>query len=280
MSALVARARALVALDGPLATTVVAVFAYFTVSVSYLACLVPLFAFTGLVGWQATHLAVWLSAASLLPVAPATFALLRASRLLLAERGEARAVRAFWAAFAEGCRRLWWAAASLSLLVVLLQYDLALFEGSDAVLLLVGTGAALAAVLLVGVCVVSGSAPTVDERVSSSGARAPSAQRPEGEGAPSAQRPEGEGAPSAQRPGHQASSAGAVETLTAAATAIARRPHIALSWLLLIGVGLAATAIPLLGPALALFLPALLGAGIHICNDALRLIPDETSSTS
>ncbi|GAA5205052.1 hypothetical protein [Microbacterium kyungheense] len=235
MSVIAAKARALLALDGPLAATVLAVFGYFTVSVSYLACLVPLLAFTSLVGWQPTHLAVWLGAASLLPVAPASYALLRASRLLLTERGEARAVRAFWTAFADGCRRLWWAAASLSLVTVLLQYDLALFGGSDTVLLLVAAGAALAAALLVGVCVL---------------ATAQDLKRP-------------------------------VETVAAAATAIGRRPHIALSWLLLIGLGLAATAIPLLGPALALFLPALLGAGIHICNDALRLIrTDETSSTS
>jgi len=235
MSAFAARARALLALDGPLAATVLAVFGYFTVSVSYLGCLVPLFAFTTLVGWQATHLAVWLGAASLLPVAPATYALLRSARLLLAERGEARAARAFWTSFARGCRRLWWAAVGTSAVALVLAYDLALFGGSDAVLLLVGAGAALAVALLIGVCVV---------------AAADAVARP-------------------------------VETLTAAAKAIGRRPHIALSWLLLLGVGLAATAIPLLGPSLALFLPALIGAGIHICNDALRLIrPDETSRTS
>jgi len=68
--------------------------------------------------------------------------------------------------------------------------------------------------------------------------------------------------------------------VTAAVRAIVRRPHIALSWLLLIGVGLAATALPLIGPAIALFLPAAVGAGIHICNDALRLpLNDETRQT-
>lgn len=234
MSALAARARALIALDGPLAATVLAVFGYFIVSVSYLACLVPLFAFTTLVGWQATHLAVWLGAASLLPLAPATYAALRAARLLLDERGEARAGREFWTAFADGCRRLWWAAAGTSAVALVLAYDLALLGGSDAVLLLVAAGAAAAVALLIGVCVVA--------------------------------------APGVRRP---------VETLTAAVQAIARRPHIALSWLLLLGLGLAATAIPLIGPALALFLPALLGAGIHVCNDALRLTrPDETSRAS
>ncbi len=233
-----ARARALIALDGPLAATVLAVFGYFTVSVSYLGCLVPVLAFTTLVGWQATHLAVWLGAASLLPIAPATYALLHSTRLLLAERGEARAGRAFWTAFATGCRRLWWAAIALAGAAVLLGYDLALFGGADAVVLMVVGATALGVVLLVGVCVVSASASA------------------------------------------PAGDTGAVETLTATVKAVARHPHIALSWLLLIGLGLAATAIPLLGPTLALFLPALIGAGIHICNDALRLIrTDETSRT-
>ncbi|GAA5200572.1 hypothetical protein [Microbacterium jejuense] len=229
-----ARARALLALDGPLAGTVLAVFRYFTVSVSFLACLVPLLAFTALVGWQATHVAVWLGAASLLPVAPATFALLRSSRLLLVERGDAAAGRAFWSAFAYGCRHLWWAAVTTSAVALVLAYDLALFGGSDAVVLLVAAGAALAVALLVGVCVVA------------------AADGPHG----------------------------AIETVTAAVKAVVRRPHIALSWLLLIAAGLAATAIPLLGPTLALFLPALIGAGIHICNDALRLaLTDETRHT-
>jgi hypothetical protein len=229
------RVRALLALDGPLAATVLAVFGYFTVSVSFIGCLVPLFAFATLVGWQATHLAVWLGAASLLPLAPATYALLAGARVLLAERGEARAGRAFWTAFVKGCREQWWAAVGVGAVALIVGYDMALLGGSDAVLLLAAVGAALAVVLLIGVCVVSGSAPACR---------------------------------------------GAVHTVTAAATAIARRPHIALSWLLLVAMGLAATAIPLIGPALALFLPALLGAAIHICNDALRLaVADETSQT-
>jgi|GEM_PF-1305884 len=275
MSALVARARAMIALDGALAATVLAVFGYFTVSVSFLGCLVPLFAFTTLVGWQATHLAVWLGAASLLPIAPAVYALLRATRLLLAERGEARAARESWTAFAEGCRHLWWAAVGVSAVALILGYDLALFGGADAVLLLAAVGAALAVALLIGVCVVRGSVSTVNAGVSSAGDGAPSAGRPV-----AGFRSLSERGTSETKRLERTSYAGALDTLTAAAKAIARRPHIALSWLLLIGLGLAATAIPLLGPALALFLPALLGAGIHICNDALRLTrPDETSHT-
>lgn len=235
-----ARVRALLALDGALAGTVLAVFRAFVVSVSFIGCLVPVLAFTALVGWQATHLAVWLGAAALLPLAPATYALLRGVRTVLAERGDARAGREFWTSFARGCRDLWWAALGLSAILVVLQYDLALFGGADAVVLLAAVAAAVAVVLLIGVCVVAAAQPMGTERTLP----------------------------------------GAVETVTAAVRVIVRRPHIALSWLLLIGLGLAATALPLLGPAIALFLPAAIGAGIHICNDALRLpLNDETRRT-
>jgi hypothetical protein len=236
----VARVRALLALDGSLAATVLAVFRSFVLSVSFIGCLVPLLAFTALVGWQATHLAVWLGAAALLPLAPATYALLRGARSLLAERGDAPVGREFWTSFARGCRDLWWAALGLAGVVVVLQYDLALFGGADAVVLLAALAAALAVVLLIGVCVVAAAQSTVTP----------------------------EGVP------------GPLETVTSAVRAIARRPHIALSWLLLIGLALAATALPLVGSAIALFLPAAVGAGIHICNDALRLpLNDETRQT-
>jgi hypothetical protein len=72
-----------------------------------------------------------------------------------------------------------------------------------------------------------------------------------------------------------------VPALGVAAVALARRPHVGLSWLLLIGLGIGAASLPLIGSALALFLPALLGAGIHICNDALRMpLTDETRRAS
>ena len=232
----VARVRALLALDGPLAATVLTVFRSFVLSVSFIGCLVPVLAFTALVGWQATHLAVWLGAVALLPLAPATYALLRGARALLSERGDAPTGREFWTSFARGWGDLWWSALGLGGVVVVLQYDLALFGGTDAVVLLAAVAAALAVVMLIGVGVVAAAQPA--------GVRGP------------------------------------LETVTMAVRAIARRPHIALSWLLLIGVGLATTALPLIGPAVALFLPAAVGAGIHICNDALHLpLNDETRQT-
>lgn len=230
-----ARVRALVAVDGRVATAMLTVFQYFIVSVSFLACLVPVAAFTMIIGWQPTHVALWLGAASLLPLAPAVFALLRSTRRLLAEGAGATAGRLFWASFANGCRSLAWAAVAMSVFVLVLGYDLALFGGSDVMLLLVAGAGALLLILLIAVCVV---------------AAAGAATQP-------------------------------VETLTLAVRAVARRPHIALSWLLLIVVGLGVATLPLFGAPVALFLPALLGAAIHICNDALRLpVTDETRPTS
>lgn len=227
--------RTVLALDGALATTALTVFQYFVVSVSFFGCLVPTVAFTLLVGWQPTHLALCLGAASLLPLAPAVFALLRSTRALLERRADARGGRSFWVAFGAGWRRLWWAAAGTSLMTLLLSYDLALFGAADAMLLFVAAAGAVVAVLLIAVCAAAAANPGL-------------------------------------RP---------VAALSVAAAALARRPHVGLSWLLLIGLGIAAASLPLIGSALALFLPALLGAGIHICNDALRMpLTDETRRAS
>ena len=153
-TAVAGRVRALVAVDGRVAATLLSVFQYFVVSVSFLACLVPVVAFTLAVGWQPTHLALWLGAASLLPVAPAVYALLRSTRRLISEAADAGAGRVFWASFVNGCRTLAWAAAGASALVLVLGYDLALFGGSDAMLLFVAAVMMLLLVLLIAVCVV------------------------------------------------------------------------------------------------------------------------------
>ncbi|NLP84292.1 hypothetical protein HF576_10555 [Microbacterium sp. CFH 90308] len=219
-----ARLRAVLALDGAVAQLMLAVFQYFVVSVSFAACLVPAVVFSLLIGWQPTHLSLWLGALSLLPLVPAVYALLRSSRRLLAERVDGGAGREFWRSFARGARNLAWAAIALSALVLLLGYDLALFGGSDAMLLFAAAAAAIVLALVIAVCAVAAV--------------------------------RGGGSP--------------VELLTAATKAIARRPHVALSWLLMLGLGVALAALPVIGAPFALFLPALLGVGIHICNDALR----------
>ncbi|WP_109209628.1 MULTISPECIES: hypothetical protein [Microbacterium] len=231
---LAGRVRTLLALEGPVAATMLTVFQYFVVSVAFIGCLVPAVAFTALVGWQPTHLALWLGVLSLLPVVPAVYALLCSSRRLLADRADAQGGRLYWRSFVRACRDLWWAAAGASAVALLLSYDLALFGDADAMLLFVVAGAAVAVVLLIAVCVVAAAGP-------------------------------------ARRP---------VETLSIAARAVALRPHIGLAWLLLIALGVAGAGLPVIGSALALFLPALLGAAIHICNDALRLpLTDETRRT-
>ena len=219
-----ARLRSVLALDGAAAQLMLTVFQYFVVSASFAACLAPAVAFSLLVGWQPTHLSLWLGASSLLPVVPAVYALLRSTRRLLAERADAGAGREFWRSFARGARTLAWAALASSGLVLLLGYDLALFGGSDAMLLFAAASAAIVLALVIGVCAVA-----------------------------------------AARDGGSP-----VELVTAAAKAIARRPHVALSWLLMLGLGVALAALPVIGAPFALFLPALLGVGIHICNDALR----------
>ncbi|WP_203581854.1 hypothetical protein [Microbacterium hibisci] len=232
------RVRVLLALDGPVAATMLTVFQYFVVSISFIGCLVPVVAFTALVGWQPTHLALWLGVLSLLPLVPAGYALLRSSRRLLADRADAQGGRLYWRSFVVGCRTLWWAAAGASAVALLLAYDLALFGDSDAMLLFVAAGAAVAVMLLIAVCVVAAA-----------GVAAGVARRP-------------------------------IETLSVAARAVARRPHIGLAWLLIIALGLIGAGLPIIGSAFALFLPALLGAAIHICNDALCLpLTDETRRT-
>ena len=231
---LAGRVRVLLALEGPVAATMLTVFQYFVVSVSFIGCLVPVVAFTVLVGWQPTHLALWLGAISLLPLAPAVYALLRSSRCLLADRADAHGGRVYWRSFAHGYRILWWAAAGASAVALLLSYDLALFGHSDGMLLFVAAAAAVTLVLLIAVCAAVVADP-------------------------------------ACRP---------IEALSIAARATARRPHIALAWLLLTAVGILGAGLPVIGSAFALFLPALLGAAIHICNDALRLpLTDETRRT-
>lgn len=54
--------------------------------------------------------------------------------------------------------------------------------------------------------------------------------------------------------------------LVVAARSVAARPHVALAWLLLVAASYAATLIPLVGPSLAFFTPAIAASGILIVN--------------
>lgn len=212
-----ARLRKAAAYDGPIPTMLRAVFGFFGVSASFYALLLPVLAFQALVGWQPTHLAVWLSAAACLPVVPAVLALLVAGRSLVRHGGEARPTRLFWSTVRESATRAWWAALAGGAVVAGVGYDVSLSGMSDAALL---RGAAALVVTLVLVIALAETDPTM-------------------------------------RP---------LRRVVAAATNVARRPHIALAGLLLIVVAVAAATMPVIGPSLALFAPALVAAAIAICN--------------
>lgn len=135
--------------DGVIATLLLGAFRYFLVSLSFVACLVPMLAFQALVGWQATHLALWLGAAAVLPVAPALHGLIRAAAALL--DSEPRAAQLFWRGFADAVRVRWGSALTLSAAVLVLGYDVALL-GADAGVLLgaVVVAAVVAATVVAG----------------------------------------------------------------------------------------------------------------------------------
>jgi hypothetical protein len=212
--------------DGRIAATLLRIFQFFLVSVSFFACLAPALAFTLLVGWQLTHFAVWLGAASLLPLAPAVVALLAAAeRGLLLRTNEVSAAREFWCSFAGAACTLWWVALATSAAVVFLAYDLALMGQSDLGFLGVVAVAAFLWMLLLGIGVVATRSPHLSP----------------------------------------------LALLAAAGRVILTRPHLALSWLLLTGLGLGLAAVPLVGFSAALFAPALVAIAIAICNNAMGL---------
>ncbi|HMR49727.1 MAG TPA: hypothetical protein PKE40_10640 [Arachnia sp.] len=218
------RVAALFAYDGWISAALLRAFQFFLVAVSFLVCLAPLALFHALVGWQPTHLALWLGAAAVLPVVPATYGALDMAQRVLLVSGGSGAGRGFWRSFATATRSLWWLAAAVSGAVLVIGYDLALLGSSDAVFLVAVLAIAALVVLVVGVCSVAPVQPAAGPRV----------------------------------------------LMVAAVRAIAARPHIALCWLLLSAVGVAAAFLPLIGGAVALFAPALVACAITICNVSLR----------
>ena len=153
------RVQRLLAYDGPLAVRVLGVFGCFLASVSFLACLVPLIAFTALVGWQPTHLAILLSAVATAPVVPGIHGLLGAAAALLDHGRDAHVGRVFWRGFLDGCRRLPAVIGIVAAVTVVVSYDLALLPTSDILLLAVPVIAAVLLGLVVAVSLRAG-APT------------------------------------------------------------------------------------------------------------------------
>lgn len=217
------RIAAALAYDAPISATLLTTFQFFLVSVSFIVGVAPAIAFTLLVGWQMTHLAIWLGAASLVTVVPAVYGVLAASRRQLVVTGELHAGREFWRSFVFAFRSLWWLCIAVPVLVIVLAYDYAVLGGSDIALLTAGAAAIAGALLVIGLCLVAVDSGEI-------------------------------------RPW---------PLLVTTVRAIGRRPHVALSWGLLVAVGIGVTMMPLVGVTAMLFAPSAVGAALVICSTTL-----------
>ena len=120
----------------------------FVTSVLFGATAVPYGVFAALVGWQPTHLAVWLGVATLLPLGPSLHGLLATAEAVLAEDAPSAAARTFVAAWWLSARELWWFWLGASALLVAMAYRLSLAWSSDP---------AVASVSVVGAGLVAGA---------------------------------------------------------------------------------------------------------------------------
>ncbi|GAA2216509.1 hypothetical protein GCM10009850_119780 [Nonomuraea monospora] len=140
-----------ITLDGPVARTALVVWSLFAASACFVACCLPYLLFERLIGWQASHGALWLGALSLTPVGPGLRGLLASAHAMVDARGHADApVRRFATAIrhsSQGLRTLWWALPALALL---LGYDLALYGTTVPAMpiLVVAAGGLLALILI------------------------------------------------------------------------------------------------------------------------------------
>jgi hypothetical protein len=215
--------KGLFAYDGLIGRLLLSIFQFFVVSVQFLATALLAVIYDRIVGWQATHLAVWLGALALLPMGPGVYAVLAAMRDFLAEGGYPGApIRRFWRAYRDGATRLWWWWLGVAAFAVLLGYNAALYGESAIVFAGIVIGAALVVVASVAVC----CAVLLGVR---------------------------------GRP---------LQLVAAAFGSASRRPHAVVAWLFVLVAVAGASAIPVIGPSLALFLPALAGWAILIVNAA------------
>ncbi|NMM94432.1 hypothetical protein G1C95_1619 [Bifidobacterium sp. DSM 109957] len=135
--------------DSAVSQTLLNVWAVFVIAVLGWLFLLPQVAFILLVGWQPTHVAVWLGVLSLIPIGPGLTAIFAASRAVLAERGyPGHLTRTFFASIRQASRGqiLVWAIASVAELFV--AYDIALFGTAPSVFVPAVALAMLMAVLL------------------------------------------------------------------------------------------------------------------------------------
>lgn len=146
------RTAAVLSYDGVISTILLRIFAFFVTSVSFFACAVPAVVFQVVVGWQPTHVAVWLGAVSLLPLVPAMFASLTVADRVLLTGDRRDAGRVFWDSFGRGVRSMWKVTLAVGGLIVLLGYDLALYGDDDRALLLGSLGLAVLFVAVLAMC--------------------------------------------------------------------------------------------------------------------------------
>lgn len=215
--------KGLFAYDGLIGRLLLSIFQFFVVSVQFLATALLAVLYDRIVGWQATHLAVWLGALALLPMGPGVYAVLAAMRDFLTEGGyPGTPIRRFWRAYRDGATRLWWWWLGAAAFAVLLGYNAALYGESAIVFAGIVIGGALVVVASVAVC----CAVLLGVR---------------------------------GRP---------LQLVAAALGSAARTPHAVFAWLFVVVAVAGASAIPVIGPSLALFLPALAGWAILIVNAA------------
>lgn len=235
-----------VALDGPVARTALLWWYAFVVSLCFLLAFTPYLLFERLVGWQPSHLAIWLGASSLAPAGPALCGLLGAMRVLVGDREyPGRPVRQFVGAVRAGAPRLrpwWWAVPAVALF---LGYDAVLYRdavpSAPALVAVVGV---LITVLLVGVTVVGGG----DAGAAGGGAGASGAEAAAGSDV--------------------GGTAGLRSVAHATLSSFLRRPLVPLAWLALLAGAVLLTRLPVVGPSLVLFAPAGWAGAVDVVNRA------------
>ena len=145
--------KGLFAYDGLIGRLLLSIFQFFIVSVQFLPTALLAALYDRIVGWQTTHVAIWLGALALAPIGPGVYAVLASMRDFLAEGGYPGApIRRFWRAYRDGATRLWWWWLGVTAFTVLLGYNAALYGESGVVFAGIVTGAALAAAASVAVC--------------------------------------------------------------------------------------------------------------------------------
>lgn len=137
--------------DARVAQVLLTIYQHVQASSLMLVTLLPALAFHVLVGWQPTHLAIWLGVISMLTAGPGLFALFSVTADFLAICAyPGSGFKRFFQAFARGAIALWQWWLTAGMLGLLMAYNLALYGQSDGVFMAVLAGIALLAAVSVG----------------------------------------------------------------------------------------------------------------------------------